>query len=115
MVHCTAGKDRTGVAAMVLLDLAGVSAEQIVADYELSSRRRPSRQYDYTEAGSLRAMLAERGLDPDAFAPLWEARAAVMEEVLDQFQQRWGGAAGYLAAAGMDDEEIAAARDWLRD
>ena len=114
IIHCTAGKDRTGVAAMLLLDLAGVAAEHVVADYALSSERRPSRQYDHTEAKSLRPMLEDHGLDPARFAPLWEARPAVMTATLDALHDRWGGAAGYLAAAGMNDSELEAARASLQ-
>jgi protein-tyrosine phosphatase len=114
IIHCTAGKDRTGVASMLLLDLAGVAAEHVVADYALSSERRPSRQYDHTEARSLRPMLEDHGLDPARFAPLWEAREAVMAATLDTLHDRWGGAASYLAAAGMEDSELAAARASLR-
>jgi protein-tyrosine phosphatase len=36
LFHCTAGKDRTGVTAMLLLGLAGVDDEEIVADYTLT-------------------------------------------------------------------------------
>jgi len=36
LFHCTAGKDRTGVTAMLLLGLAGVSEADIVADYQVS-------------------------------------------------------------------------------
>ncbi len=38
--HCTAGKDRTGVMAMVLLGLAGVADPYLLDDYEVSSRYR---------------------------------------------------------------------------
>ena len=114
VIHCTAGKDRTGVAVMLLLDLAGVAAEHVVADYALSSERRPSLQYDYTEARSLRPLLEDYGLDPRKFAPLWEARGAVMSDTLEQLHRRWGGASGYLAEAGMADGDLAAARACLR-
>ena len=114
VIHCTAGKDRTGVASMLLLDLAGVGAEHVVADYALSSERRPSPQLDQTEARSLVPMLEDHGLDPARFAPLWEARPAVMAAALEGLHDRWGGAAPYLAAAGMDDSELAAARACLR-
>ncbi len=114
VIHCTAGKDRTGVASMLLLDLAGVAAEHVVADYALSSERRPSLQEDQTEARSLVPLLEDYGLDPAEFAPLWEARPAVMAAVLEQLHDRWGGAAGYLAAAGMDAPELAAAQALLR-
>ena len=114
VVHCTAGKDRTGVASMLLLDLAGVAAEQVAADYALSSERRPSLQHDHTEAKSLRPMLEDLGLDPARFAPLWEARPAVIAATLEELRDRWGGAAGYLSVAGVSDAVIAATRACLR-
>jgi len=114
VVHCTAGKDRTGVASMLLLDLAGVAADHIVADYALSSERRPSLHHDQTEARSLVPVLEDYGLDPAGFAPLWEARPAVMAATLEGLHDRWGGAAGYLAAAGMEDSELEAVRACLR-
>ncbi|MCD8015910.1 MAG: tyrosine-protein phosphatase [Lachnospiraceae bacterium] len=36
LFHCTAGKDRTGVVTMLLMDLAGVPAEYIIADYSVT-------------------------------------------------------------------------------
>ena len=36
LFHCTAGKDRTGILAMLLLSLAGVAREDILADYQIS-------------------------------------------------------------------------------
>ncbi|MCY4424173.1 MAG: tyrosine-protein phosphatase [Acidimicrobiaceae bacterium] len=114
VIHCTAGKDRTGVASMMLLDLAGVAAEHVAADYALSSQRRPSLQRDHTEARSLQPMLEDLGLDPAGFAPLWEARPAVILATLQELHDQWGGAAGYLSAAGMDDAEIDTVRAQLR-
>ncbi|WP_166997948.1 tyrosine-protein phosphatase [Paramicrobacterium fandaimingii] len=37
LVHCTAGKDRTGVAIALLLDAVGVPRERIIADYVISA------------------------------------------------------------------------------
>ena len=115
VVHCTAGKDRTGVASMLLLDLAGVAAEHVAADYAQSSERRPSLQRDHTEARSLRPLLEDLGLDPAKFAPLWEARPAVILATLKELHDSWGGAAEYLSAAGVSDADIDTARASLRD
>ena len=114
VIHCTAGKDRTGVASMLLLDLAGVAAEHVAADYALSAERRPSLQRDHTEAKSLQPMLEDLGLDPAEFAPLWEARPAVILATRQELHDRWGGAAGYLSAAGASDTDIDAVRAQLR-
>lgn len=40
-VHCVGGRDRTGQIAILLLALAGVASDEIVADYELSDERLP--------------------------------------------------------------------------
>ncbi len=114
VIHCTAGKDRTGVASMLLLDLVGVSAEHVAADYALSSERRPSLDRDHTEARSLQPMLEDLGLDPARFAPLWEARPAVILGTLQELHDQWGGAAGYLSAAGATDADIDTVRALLR-
>ena len=114
VIHCTAGKDRTGVASMLLLDLAGVAAEHVAADYALSSERRPSLQRDQTEVQSLRPMLEDLGLDPAGFAPLWEARPAVILATLQELHDQWGGGAGYLSAAGASGADIDTLRAQLR-
>lgn len=54
--HCTAGKDRTGVLAAVLLLLLGVSEEDITADYEVS--------YTYNARGVNRAVAQVPQLKP---------------------------------------------------
>lgn len=36
LIHCFSGKDRTGMVAALLLDLAGVDGADIVADYQVS-------------------------------------------------------------------------------
>ena len=40
VVHCTRGKDRTGLVSALILRIAGVSIDAIAADYGLSRRRR---------------------------------------------------------------------------
>jgi protein-tyrosine phosphatase len=47
--HCAAGKDRTGLLAMVLLTLAGATPDEIVADYLLTYERMKQR---YAEIGA---------------------------------------------------------------
>lgn len=47
--HCKGGKDRTGYAAMLLLDLLGVSKQQIMYDYLLTNRAREKKNQRYLE------------------------------------------------------------------
>ena len=99
---------------MLLLDLAWVAAQHVAADYAMSSERRPSLQRDHTEARSLQPMLEDLGLNPAEFAPLWEARPAVILATLQELHDHWGGAAGYLSASGASDTDIDAVREILR-
>lgn len=105
LFHCTAGKDRTGVMAMVLLGLAGVPEPYLLDDYELSQRyRRPGTDSPFREK------IRSAGFDPDDFETMWQSPRAVMRLTLEGFQQRWGDHANYLNWIGASDETIAAAR-----
>jgi protein-tyrosine phosphatase len=67
--HCAAGKDRTGLLALVLLTLAGAALEEIIADYLLSYDRMKQR---YAEIGvrdqltAVNELLASRGTTIEA-------------------------------------------------
>ncbi len=105
LFHCTAGKDRTGVMAMVLLGLAGVPEPYLLDDYELSQQyRRPDTDSPF------RAKIRSAGFNPDDFETMWQSPRAVMRLTLDGLAQRWGDHANYLNWIGVSDETIAAAR-----
>ena len=89
LFHCRAGKDRTGVVAMLLLGLAGVSDEDIVADYAATQR--------YLGRGlraqrvAVSAILCRR-----ASRCLFEAIPAEMELTLEHLHERYGTVREYL-------------------
>jgi protein-tyrosine phosphatase len=107
IVHCAAGKDRTGVVAALALGAVGVPREAIVADYVATAHR----------IGPILARLrasptyAEdlEGRTEDSHRP----RAATMARVLELLDERHGGACGWLDAHGFDAGERAALRDRL--
>lgn len=103
LVHCTVGKDRTGVTVALALAAAGVTQEAVVADY--------ARTADLLPEWRNREVLERlHALHPEArhLAELASASPApVMRELLDGLNQRFGSAAGYLRAHGMDDAELA--------
>jgi protein-tyrosine phosphatase len=90
LFHCAAGKDRTGLAAAVLLGLLGVSSEIIQTEYELTTI-----QYAPRRLESLRALLQEHGVSEQDIRHLLEARSVGMTAVLEQIQTTWGGFDGY--------------------
>jgi protein-tyrosine phosphatase len=93
VVHCTAGKDRTGVAAALVLGALGVDRSELIEDYTLSQSH-----IDYDRAlgaagGSWRFL---NGLAPEVRAPLFASEAAYIEAMLDGLTQRYGSLEQYL-------------------
>ncbi|HET7280287.1 MAG TPA: tyrosine-protein phosphatase [Dermatophilaceae bacterium] len=109
VVHCAAGKDRTGTVIGLALAVAGVSRAEIVADYVATSER-------------LEAVLGHLSQRP-AYAdhlrdqPIEEQlpRAASMERLLEVLDAEFGGAAGWLRGQGWSGDEVAALRAKLLD
>ncbi len=104
LFHCAAGKDRTGVTAALLLRTAGVPDETIVADFALSDG------YIAPKLPEFRARSRERGVDFARAEPLFRAPADAMEATLAHLDARYGSTAGYLAAIGVPEAEVAAFR-----
>ena len=107
LVHCRAGKDRTGLICALLLDLARVDRATIAADYALNAECLREQELDYVENGP--GDRAEREKILTVYAPT----AAVMTETLDRLAARHGGAEPYLLQAGVSTGEIAALRERL--
>ena len=100
LFHCSAGKDRTGLIAALLLSLAGVPAQTIIEDYALTAPR---------IAPLIAQFLADaesRGTPTEAYQPLLACDPATMAATLAHLDSRHGGAAAYLAAAGVAPETL---------
>lgn len=99
LFHCSAGKDRTGVIAMLLLGIAGVSDELIVEDYEATQR--------YLGRG-IRAqrLLVSILLRKPAPRCLFEAVPLEMERTLEHLHTRYGTARDYLLKHAGCSEEL---------
>lgn len=83
--HCTAGKDRTGLAAALLLSVLGVDRDTIMQDYLLTNRfyrRSPSVE----EAGPAHVMDV-----------LWQVQPAFLQAAFDAMNRDHGGVSCYLA------------------
>ena len=93
--YCTAGKDRTGMIAAIILSLVGVPDENIVEDYSLSANV-------YAEMNDHQAMvgaLSQRNLDAKTFLG---APPQVMRETLVNIRNDYGSVEGYLDWIGFD-------------
>ncbi|MEU3652832.1 tyrosine-protein phosphatase [Streptomyces sp. NPDC032161] len=110
LVHCTAGKDRTGLAVALLLEAVGVDRETVVADYALSEDRLRGAWAERMTA-SVRAMGVE--VTPGLETLITRSPAPVMAETLDRLDSGYGGAARYLTAHGLDADTLARLRGRL--
>lgn len=102
VVHCAAGKDRTGVFCAVLLHALGAAREPIVADYVLSEGRYPAGRRAVVE----RLVAQATGIaDCSAVSTMLNsARREFIETTLEEIDRAWGGLDGYLASAGITDD-----------
>jgi protein-tyrosine phosphatase len=108
LIHCAAGKDRTGVLIGLLLASLRVPDEHIVEDYVLS---RTCLGEPYLEES--RKWVADRGWDWEDVAHLYDSPPHRMQNTLDHLQQKWGGAESYLLHHGLQAEALRKLRDVL--
>ena len=95
--HCLWGKDRTGVAAALLLSALGVPQADVVDDYMLTEQFRS--QQDVRTAV---ARLQVAGVPPEAAAGVASAAGWVIDAVLSEIVEQYGDIDGYLLGpAGM--------------
>jgi protein-tyrosine phosphatase len=108
IVHCAAGKDRTGTVVAMALSVAGVPDEVIVEDYVLSAERierildRLNTHPVYGDALTSQPLEDQR------------PRAASMQAILGSLRDGFGGAEGWLREQGWADEDLARLRGHLR-
>lgn len=102
LVHCTVGKDRTGVTVALALAAVGADREAIISDYALTASMLPQERNRRIVA----FLEVQHPEAKHAVALATLSPADVMRRVLEQVDARWGSAAGYLAANGMTDAEL---------
>ncbi len=105
--HCIAGRDRTGVAAALVLGSLGVSADAIAADYALTGAHlRPHAQRFSRQAERL-------ALTHEQMVQILETEAAAMHRFLDKMVALFGSVEGTVRALGVTDETLGALREAL--
>lgn len=100
LVHCTAGKDRTGLITALLLAVAGVPAATIAEDYALTAH------YAVTLFAELRAEAIAAGRDLTIFARYLEAKPETMWHTLAYLAQEYGSVTGYLRHIGLTAAQL---------
>jgi protein-tyrosine phosphatase len=110
LIHCHAGKDRTGVVVAVILAAVGVEPSAVAADYALSATCLGQSYVDET-----RVWFASLGWSWEEYSQLAGSPAEVMLGVLDGLERRYGGAAGYLASIGVTPAALGRLRALLTE
>jgi len=93
LIHCTAGKDRTGLVAAFLLTALGASSETIVEDYLRSNCHLSDSRHDIMRR---LARLSPLGVSPERVIPLFEARRPYLDAAFDQIATEYGTFDRYL-------------------
>lgn len=109
--NCTAGKDRTGGAAALVLAILGAARETIVADFTLTERAvdlRTAFGVRPKDSASPYARLPE-----PVMAALAGARPSYITAFLDAIDERCGSVEGYLAEIGVPAGAVLAVREGL--
>ena len=105
VLHCTAGKDRTGVSTAFLLSILGVSREVIEADYLLTNLD-TERQADFIES----TVGYPEGYDRETMISVAGVPKDAMKVFLDGLESKWGSAIEYLEKIGVTQEQMDAIR-----
>ena len=100
--HCTAGKDRTGFAAALLLGALGVQRDAVMADYLLTNQL------------YRRSTLVEAHGPAHVMDVLWQVQPAFLQAAFDTIDADAGGLANYLAGPmGLGPQELEHLRERL--
>lgn len=105
--HCAGGRDRTGIAAALLLSSLGVDDETIARDY--------ARTGDLLQphVDRFARQIEAVGMNRESWAKLLETPAGAMRRFLAYLHAEHGGAESYLRSAGVPDSAFEAAREHL--
>ncbi|HTZ92311.1 MAG TPA: tyrosine-protein phosphatase [Streptosporangiaceae bacterium] len=101
LVHCSAGKDRTGIVIALVLAVLGVPDEVIAADYALSAR-----YLDPDSTPAIGQLQASTGLGDSLTRPLLTSPPALILEVLASVRAASGSVGGYLLGHGVSQAEL---------
>ncbi|MCU1590759.1 MAG: protein tyrosine/serine phosphatase [Frankiales bacterium] len=107
VVHCAAGKDRTGVVVALALVVAGVHRDEVVADYALTGERIDAIRDRLVASPTYAEDMKSRPVDD------MRPHALSMRHFLDRMDER-GGVSAWLSEQGFGADEQAALRERLR-
>jgi len=106
LFHCTAGKDRTGIIAGLLLDLAGVTRADIVHNYAISAHYLEGQPKDSAMNAKIMELIKQNPEIGMKMAGMSGTAPENMEMFLAALHAQYGGAEGDLKSIGVSEAEI---------
>lgn len=104
LIHCSAGKDRTGWMCTVVLLALGVDRATIIEHYLETNLHRPA-------DARLAEVIGDSGVDPEHMRAFFEVRESYQQEGFDIVDGKYGSTEAYLEQVfGFDARRIAALR-----
>lgn len=103
VVHCTAGKDRTGLAVALILSVLGIDDDVVVADYAATEANLAG---PWTDRMLRRLRRMRVQITPNLLELLAHSPEVVLRDTLDWLRAEHGDVAQYLAAAGVDEATV---------
>jgi protein-tyrosine phosphatase len=108
VIHCAAGKDRTGITIGLLLSAVGVPKQIVAEDYGLTKLAFAIRWVEGDEPGVISQVVS----DDD---PVVDAPPELMMSTLRHLDERHGGGVAYLRSGGLGDAQIERLRELLTE
>lgn len=125
IIHCSAGKDRTGFGGLLVLGALGVDRETIMEDYLLTNRyvnidreiARWTKNYgsseELAETGQENAGSGRGAFNRDALAVILKVKASYLQAAIDTIDDQFGGLDSYLREQiGLRAEELTALENY---
>ena len=103
LYHCTAGKDRTGLATALVHELCGVDRSQVLDEYCVTNEQRSNKRL-----AELAETFEQANIDVEAIKPLLTAPRAVLAAALTHLDENYAGVEGFLLNQGEMDSAVPA-------
>lgn len=105
LLHCSAGKDRTGVLAALILLLLGVPRESVLADYLKTGQHHGIARFEADLALQLETVLGQTPA-PEMVKVIAGVRGIYLDSAIEEVTARYGSIESYFAGAGVDREQV---------
>ncbi len=114
IVHCTAGKDRTGTLCALILKTLDVHDDDIMDDYLLTNKIPNIDQIIEEYLNKIRPIIG-KDITKDALYPLGAVRESYLVAIMDEINVRHEGVENYLDHIGITKSQIEKIRNHLLD